>query len=253
MPRNQSKMSLRYRKIYETLRNEILSGVYKPGQQFPTEHDIMARFDASRTTVRTALKLLQEESLIVSKQGSGTTVTSLSDINSSAEHSRYTEIEDIDFCFTSPPPWEESASAPVIQKTLAVQTVARELEIPVGTEVYHIQWLLSVNGKPYNYLTHYMRTDFVPDLEKKLPQQMTSVYRFVEREYGLHFTEAKEDLLPICASFIESRFLNVPTGTPLLKLCRSARCQKGPLEYCETILNPDILKVSLTLGSRLSY
>ena len=93
--------------------------------------------------------------------------------------------------------------------------------------------------------------DFFPDLDKRLPK-LYSLYRQVAVIYGLHFTDAREEVQPLCASFIESHFLNVPVGKPLLKLCRTAHCEIGPLEYSESILNPDILKISLTLDSRIS-
>ena len=245
-----TRIVLRYLEIYRTLHQEISEGTFKAGDQFPTEREIMARFNASRTTVRTALRLLHQEGLIESKQGSGTTVTALNTVISASRALRFTEIQDVEFYFAMESPWEESHSDALIEKTLANAHVAQQLEIPAGTEIYRIQWLHSVNGIPYNYLTHYMRVDFVPDLDVRFTGKLYSIYRLAEKEYGLLFTEAREDVVPVCANFMEASFLNVPQNTPLLKLCRIAYCQKGPLEYCESIINPDVLKITLSIGKR---
>lgn len=251
MIRSSTHHAPRYVEIYNALRTNILAGVYPPGSQFPTEYAVMSQYGASRTTVRNALRLLQEDGMIVSKRGSGTTVAPLNDVNPFG-YSRLTEVQDVNFCFTTSSPWEETASPAVLDTVLAPANVAGELEIPTGTEVYRVQWILSVNDAPYNYLTHYLRMDVTPNLDLHLQTGLhsNSLYRLISETYGLEFIEAREDLLPICASFIEARFLEVPEGTPLIRLCQTAHCQKGPMEYCESVLNPNLMKISFSLGRR---
>lgn len=239
----------RYQQIFSTLKCEIQNGTFPAGSAFPTEAEIMERFSASRTTVRNALKLLHEEGMIESRRGVGTTVCTQETISSHIARSRVSDVSDIDFYYAVEQPWEEENSDTIIDTVLAEATVARELEIEIGTIVYRIRWLHSLNGTVYNFLTHYMRMDFFPELDKKI-DKLYSLYRQVATVYNLHFTDAKEEIQPLCASFVEAHFLNVPDGKPLLKLCRTARCEIGPLEYSESIINPDILKISLTLTSR---
>lgn len=241
----------RYQQIFDALKCEIQSGAYPAGSAFPTEAEIMEHFSASRTTVRNALKLLHEEGMIESRRGAGTIVCTQEMISAHLARSRVTDVTDIDFYYAVEQPWEESSTDAIIDTAPADPTVARELEIETGTMVYRIRWLHSLNGIGYNFLTHYLRMDFFPDLDKRLPK-LYSLYRQVAVIYGLHFTDAREEVQPLCASFIESHFLNVPVSKPLLKLCRTAHCEIGPLEYSESILNPDILKISLTLDSRIS-
>lgn len=246
---NKAGTALRYQVIYRALKEDISTGKYPVGSAFPTENEIAQRFHASRTTVRSALRLLHEGGYITSRQGSGSTVIADSS-NLSPQIARYTDITDVDFTFSCDLPWNESGSESVVDSVFADDTVARELEIPVGTHVYRLQWRKSVNGVPFNFLTHYFRTDMFPDLPDKLPSRITSIYRIAEAEYGLTFLEAKEVVLPTCANFIQASFLNVREGTPLLKLCRTAQCQKGPMEYSETVLNPDLIRITFTIGER---
>jgi len=60
--------------IVESLSASIREGQLKPGDKLPTEAEIMARFDVSRTVVREALSRLQASSLVETRHGIGTFV-----------------------------------------------------------------------------------------------------------------------------------------------------------------------------------
>lgn len=64
-----------YQHIAEDLRNQIESGVLAPGSQLPTELELRARYDASRNTIRDAVKRLTSQNLIETRPGQGTFVT----------------------------------------------------------------------------------------------------------------------------------------------------------------------------------
>lgn len=64
-----------YRRIAEDLRQEIESGRLGPGSQLPTEFELGERFDASRNTVRDAVKSLISLGLVETRPGQGTFVT----------------------------------------------------------------------------------------------------------------------------------------------------------------------------------
>jgi GntR family transcriptional repressor for pyruvate dehydrogenase complex len=54
---------------------EIRGGNLKPGEKLPTEQELIARFDVSRTVIREAMASLRSEGLVNSRQGSGVFVT----------------------------------------------------------------------------------------------------------------------------------------------------------------------------------
>ncbi|MFK0015015.1 GntR family transcriptional regulator [Streptomyces sp. NPDC091027] len=64
----------RYHRIADDIRGQIERADLAPGAQLPTEHELMAQYDASRNTVRLALRRLTDEGLIVSGQGRGSYV-----------------------------------------------------------------------------------------------------------------------------------------------------------------------------------
>jgi GntR family transcriptional repressor for pyruvate dehydrogenase complex len=57
--------------LVELLGGEIRTGQYKPGERLPTEQELMARFEVSRTVVREAVASLKAEGLVLTRQGSG--------------------------------------------------------------------------------------------------------------------------------------------------------------------------------------
>jgi GntR family transcriptional regulator of arabinose operon len=63
-----------YRAIYETLLEEIQSGLYPLGARLPSEALLCKRFHASRITVAKAFQSLEREHLVVRRPGSGTYV-----------------------------------------------------------------------------------------------------------------------------------------------------------------------------------
>lgn len=64
-----------YRRIADDLRQEIESGRLPPGGQLPTEPDLSKQFNASRNTIRDAVKSLVTLGLVETRPGQGTFVT----------------------------------------------------------------------------------------------------------------------------------------------------------------------------------
>ncbi|GAA2774843.1 GntR family transcriptional regulator [Saccharopolyspora taberi] len=65
----------RYREIADVLRNEINSEVWGVGDKLPAEPELIARFSASRTTIRQALAELRDAGLVHMRHGVGVFVS----------------------------------------------------------------------------------------------------------------------------------------------------------------------------------
>lgn len=61
--------------LAQAIRQAILSGQYAPGEMLPSERELMAGHELSRTTVRRAVDLLVEEGRVVRRAGSGSFVS----------------------------------------------------------------------------------------------------------------------------------------------------------------------------------
>src|ERR1700722_2876687 len=67
----------KYRDIAQDLQRRIESGEFSPGDRLPNEMEFRERYDASRNTVRDAIKMLPIRGLVETKAGQGTFVTQL--------------------------------------------------------------------------------------------------------------------------------------------------------------------------------
>ena len=63
-----------YRQIAEDLRRQIETGELRPGQQLRTEIELRDHYNASRNTIRDAIKLLVTRGLVETRPGQGTFV-----------------------------------------------------------------------------------------------------------------------------------------------------------------------------------
>jgi GntR family transcriptional regulator len=62
----------RYLQLYSILSQSLADGEFKSSRALPSEPDLVARYRVSRTTVRRALQLLEQEGRILRRRGSGT-------------------------------------------------------------------------------------------------------------------------------------------------------------------------------------
>jgi GntR family transcriptional regulator len=64
-----------YRHIAHDLRQQIESGALPPGEKLPTEQQLSEKYQASRNTIRDAIKWLTSRALVETRPGQGTFVT----------------------------------------------------------------------------------------------------------------------------------------------------------------------------------
>lgn len=53
-----------YRRLYDAIEGEIMKGRLKPGAKLPTETDLAGQFGVNRSTVREAIRLLEQTGLV---------------------------------------------------------------------------------------------------------------------------------------------------------------------------------------------
>lgn len=64
----------KYRQIADVLRLRIRTGRYQPGAQLPSKSDLMGEYTVALGTINDAFRVLRDEGLIRTVQGSGTYV-----------------------------------------------------------------------------------------------------------------------------------------------------------------------------------
>ena len=71
-----------YREIYETILRDITKGVYPKNVLLPFERELCEKYDVSTTTIRRALKLLEDDHYIIKIKGKGSLVNPDIDLQS---------------------------------------------------------------------------------------------------------------------------------------------------------------------------
>lgn len=63
-----------YVQVIERLKEDIASGIFRENEKFPSEFELARNLGVSRATLREALRVLEEEKIIIRKHGVGTFV-----------------------------------------------------------------------------------------------------------------------------------------------------------------------------------
>jgi GntR family transcriptional regulator len=158
-----------YRRIAEDLQSQIESGKLKRGSQLPTEIDLREKYEASRNTVRDAIKWLTTRGLVETRPGQGTFVvekispfvTTLTGDPGAEETDVYVaEVEAAGRTSTSSKPRVE------IQQADAVQADALRIEIDDPIVSRHQE--RSIDGIPWSLQTTFYPMSLVDRGAKEL-------------------------------------------------------------------------------------
>ncbi|TGB02806.1 GntR family transcriptional regulator [Halobacillus salinus] len=226
-----------YRRIAQQIKDEIEEGRWKEGESIPTELHLSKQFDASRVTVRQAIKLLVEEGLLEKIQGSGTYVK-----EQKIEHNIFELIS-----FTEE---MRSLNKEPINKVMDFQLiepedqVKRMLKLKDGDQVFYVRRQRLVDEVPYVLEDTYLPVDLFPNLSYKI---MTgSKYDYIEKEVGKKIKDSFQEVIPVLPEEDIARALMVDTETPILKIRSYSIFEDGTVfEYSENHFKSDEYKFTL--------
>lgn len=179
-----------YRQVVQSLRGEILRGVFPVGSQLPTEGELADRFSVSRHTVREALRQLRTDGLVASRQGSGTTVMPPQPSTPFNVH-RVASIDEL-IAYAA-------ASRYVVEKTDVVTSEdvsEEELELPPKQRWLHLQgFRLSDEPAvaPICWTEVYVAAEYA-GVERMMSRQRGPIWRLIEDIYGERLVEVEQTL-----------------------------------------------------------
>jgi GntR family transcriptional regulator len=168
-----------YRQIAEDLRRQIESGELPPGSQLPTEIELREKYNASRNTIRDAIKWLITRGLIEIRPGQGTFVprkvipfitTLTGDPGSGFPEGdpykpghRAGGGEGEPYYAQEVIAWrrEPTATEPTVEIRVADSHLAAELELPAGTTVISRHQRRYIDGIPWSLQTSFYPLAFV--------------------------------------------------------------------------------------------
>ncbi len=230
-----------YLAVAEYLEQEIHAGKFNIGDLLPTEQALCKRFDASRFTIREALKRLMDLGLVVRRQGSGTRVVALersenfiqelrtaNDVIQYAENTRLTVIKDMDI-------------------KLDADTL-KLLQAKTGDSWRKIECLGLLNEQQNICLT----TVYIPKEFSSIRAHIDShegpVFELIEKNYGISPREVKIEIQAGAATSQHVKFLGMREGSPVLKIIRKYYDEGGaPYEVSVSEHPAEIFSYSISL------
>ena len=226
-----------YLQIYNELRGRIISKVYLPSQPIPSENELVSEFGVTRTTIRNAVKKLQDEGLVRTEKGKGSFV-------------KAPKLEQSLFKFYS---FGRDYSNLNIQSVLVKvkDILDEEIQIKLNLSTQdHIKQIIRIrklDNIPVIIETSYIPVNLAPDIET-FDLQNLSIYDLLEQHYGLHILKAKEYLDPCIADSYCAKLLEIDKGKPVFVTERiTYDTTEKPIEYRKSIIRSDKFRFSVEL------
>ena len=231
-----------YRQIADALREKISAGELKPGDALPTESSLQEAFNVSRVTVRQALKLLTEEQIVESIQGSGTYVKE-ERVNYDIYQLTgfYEKLADRNV--------DTHSEVSIFEVLKADAKLAEKLNLSHDDKVWHVKRVRVIKQKPVNLEETWMPLAMFPDLTWEVMEN--SKYHYVEQIKKLVIDRSEQELVPIMPSEEAIAALSLDPAKPILEKVSRGFLKDGRVfEYSRNVFNTDDYKFTLVARRR---
>ncbi|WP_376796029.1 GntR family transcriptional regulator [Thermogemmatispora sp.] len=226
--------------VERDMRERILSGAWKPGQQLPGEMELCQLYGVSRTTVRQALGVLVDEGLIVRERGRGSFVR---DLTITAGARGLTSFSDE----MAARGMHAGARVLSIQREPAPPEMAHRLRIEAGEPLVVIHRVRYANDSPMGIQTAHLPAARFPGLEQADLNER-SLYQYLEERYAVVPTEALEIFSITSLNAQQAQLLQVSEGACGFYVERLTFDEaKRPFEFVVSVLRGDRYRVQLFL------
>jgi GntR family transcriptional regulator len=257
------KATYHYKQIAQELGEQIESGKIGPGDHLPTELELRSQYDASRNTIRDAIKLLIASGLVETRPGQGTFAakrtqpyvstlavdleTGLSGVEGEAA---FAEIERSGRC--------PAASVPRVEVGRARPEVAARLRVPAESQVITRRQERLVDGIPWSLQV----TEYPMELASRgadallVARDITDgAVAYIQRTLGIEQIGRRDTLEVRPASEEEARFFRLPDDgrMPLVSVVTRTGYRAGddapvPLRETSTVFLAERLNLVIDSG-----
>lgn len=229
-----------YRQIAGLLRERIKLGRLKPGEQLPSESELIQHFGVARMTVRQAIQELRGEGLVVAEHGKGVFVRSAPPVRRLASDRfarRHRERGKSAFLAEA----ESSGHAPTVDQIRVTNEavtpeLANRLHLGADDRVIVRSRRYLADGVPVEIATSYVpeaiaRGTVIADVNTG----PGGIYARIE-EAGHELARFTEEVSSRMPTPDERKVLQIGSGVPVLTLLRTAYDVDGvPVEVCDTV------------------
>lgn len=226
----------RYQEVAAALRADIRDGRLDAGAPLPTEHELTARFQVSRFTVREALRALAADGLVRRRRGSGTVVAA----DSPVLRQGFADTAAL---------LQYAASSAFLIEQLGLQPLdpglAALLKRPAGEPWHRIRGVRIMDGAPEpvaltEAFIHPRFGAHVPALRS----DHEALFAQLARLAGFGIARVEQEIGAVAATAAEAAALHIRPGTPCLRIVRHYFEDNGALAEMSCSVHP---------GERFSY
>jgi GntR family transcriptional regulator len=196
--------------IAESLRDRLLSGEYEAGARLPSEPDLARSLGVSRSSLRSAIALLEADGLLRRLHGSGTYVTNMPLLRNDLSRN-FGVSEMIAATGLEPGTVRERAA-----REPAPADVAAAFEIAPGAPLSVLARVRTASGRPVVESTDWCREEVLDPSELSALRGGSIYVALAEQGLAIHHGVAS--ISPTIAAGETARRLKVPVGSLLLTL-----------------------------------
>ena len=219
--------------IADWLRDAIARGELAPGDRLPGERELSASLGVSRMTLRQALSDLESCGDLVRIPGRAGGAF-VAEPRVEVDLTRLTGLTD------QLQRAGRRAGARVLgaRRVVPEPAVAGALGLGPRAVAFEVRRVRSANRMPVALETSWLPARLVPGL---LDRTLSgSLYAVLRRHYGLEPLTAEERLAPVLADDETAAHLDVPPGTPLMRVERTAHLADGAvIEFARDLFRAD--------------
>ncbi len=229
-----------YQQIKNLIKHYILSGILEESTLLPTEKELCEIYNVSRSTIRQAMDLLEEEGLVIRRRGKGTFV---------AEKKIRRQLNKL-YSFTQD--MEELNLKPhskVLIKTLDFpdEKIADFLNINQDTEVFKLVRIRYANTQPMLFEKTFLPAYLCSGIEE-IDFRTNSLYNTLLNNYNLQMEYGRETYEAINLPEKIAGYLDCQKGDAAFKIRRKAYLKNNlPFEYTSSFARSDKCKFQTEL------
>ncbi len=230
-----------YFQLQELLKERIELGMWRPGEAIPPELELCETFDVSRTVVRQALAILEQDGQITRTRGRGTFVSAPKVEQRAGGLSRLLAV----------PGPEADVTILDRRSQPAPRRIADQLELEAGDEILRVMSLLRIRGAPVALFDSFFPKAAGQSLRRALPAALPGRARSVVAR-GVSLSRASVAIETSFCSKWEAEQLQIPFhGAVFVTLITEYRRVGGgdrPFEVARAVYRVDRVQFHLELA-----
>ncbi len=206
-----------YRRIAESLREQIEAGTLEAGGQLPTEAELVRTWSTSRSTVRDAIKLLIARSLVEARPGQGTFVSEkltpiVTDL--SATHDLGTGDKARYYIDVLRQHRNPRSTVPTVEILPATGIVAAELRVAEGSQVVSRHQFRFIDERPYSLQASFYPIELVTARGARRIIEATDIsggaIEYLRDEFGITQAGYRDIITVRTLTVAEADFFKLP-------------------------------------------